>query len=102
MRHNENILQSPVHFAGTVAPFLIGWVIASLVVGLYSYRARESIRNAVIFTAGTWVIAVLIGAGLRATSFFHGDSPLTFVLVMLGFGLLFLVGWRAVATALTR
>ncbi|ODR82773.1 hypothetical protein BG842_17130 [Haladaptatus sp. W1] len=98
MRHNENILARPVYFAGTVAPFLIGWIIASLVVGLYSSRARRSVRSSVLFADGTWVIAALIGAGLRATSFFHGESPLTFVLVMLGFGLLFMTVWRLVAS----
>ncbi|GKZ13694.1 DUF3054 domain-containing protein [Haladaptatus sp. T7] len=98
MRHNENIIGNPGYFAGTVAPFLIGWIIASLVVGLYSSRARRSVRSSVLFADGTWVIAALIGAGLRATSFFHGESPLTFVLVMLGFGLLFMTVWRLVAS----
>lgn len=97
LRHHEHPVQNPLYFAGTVAPFLVGWVLASLVVGLYSYRARQSVRSSVLFAAGTWVVAALIGSALRATSYFHGESPLTFVLVMLGFGLLFVTVWRVVA-----
>jgi hypothetical protein len=36
---------------------------------------------------------------LRATSFFHGDSPLAFVLVVTGTGVVFLATWRATVAA---
>ncbi len=99
LRHHDPILQEPLYFAGTVAPFLIGWLIAALVSGLYSSRARRSILVSVLYADGTWIPAALIGAALRATSYFHGESPLTFVLVMLGFGILFLTVWRLLAGA---
>ncbi|KZN24085.1 hypothetical protein A4G99_06395 [Haladaptatus sp. R4] len=97
LRHHDPIFQEPLYFANTVAPFLIGWLISAFMVGLYSSRARRSIRTSVLFADGTWITAALIGAALRATSFFHGESPVSFVLVMLGFGILFLTVWRILA-----
>ncbi|WP_435153128.1 DUF3054 domain-containing protein [Haladaptatus sp. DFWS20] len=101
LRHNENPIATPLLFADTVAPFLIGWIIASLLVGAYSTQARQSVRDAVRFGGGAWIIASLIGAGLRATSLFHGDAPLSFVLVVTGIGLVFLVTWRGLVAAVT-
>ncbi len=102
LRHNENPIETPLLFADTVAPFLVGWIVASLLVGAYSKRARQSPRAAALFGGGTWIVASLIGAGLRATSLFHGDSPLSFVLVVTGIGLVFFVIWRGVVAVVTQ
>ncbi|WP_266076367.1 DUF3054 domain-containing protein [Haladaptatus caseinilyticus] len=101
LRHNANPIKSPLAFADTVAPFLIGWILASVLVGVYSKRARRSVRDAALLAGGTWVIASLIGAGLRATTVFHGDSPLSFVLVVMGLGLVAFVFWRGLVAAVT-
>ncbi|WP_049971039.1 DUF3054 domain-containing protein [Haladaptatus cibarius] len=101
LRHNTDPITSPLLFADTLAPFLIGWVVASLVLGTYSRRARRSLRDAALLGGGAWVVASLIGAGLRATSLFHGNSPLSFVLVVTGLGLVALVCWRGLAAAIT-
>lgn len=95
LRHNENPLALPLRFADTIAPFLIGWAIVAPLVGVYSPRARQSVRTAVLLTIGAWLGADIIGASLRATSFFHGNAPLSFVAVTFGVGGLFLGAWRA-------
>ncbi|SIQ96643.1 Protein of unknown function [Haladaptatus litoreus] len=101
LRHDVNPMETPLLFADTLAPFLIGWVVASLVLGAYSGRARRSLRDAALLGGGTWIIAALIGTGLRATSLFHGNSPLSFVLVVTGLGLVSVVIWRGLVAAVT-
>lgn len=101
LRHNESLVEAPVRFADTLAPFLVGWVAASLVVGAYSSRARSSVRSAVLVGGATWLVAVVVGATLRATDLFHGDAPLSFVAVVGGLGLVAFVTWRSVFAAVS-
>ncbi|WP_458206601.1 DUF3054 domain-containing protein [Haladaptatus sp. NG-SE-30] len=102
LRHNVNPIEMPMIFADTLTPFLIGWIIASLVFGTYGTRARRSVRDAVLLTGGAWIVAAGIGLAIRSTRYFHGSAPWTFAAVVTGFGLVFFVGWRAVATAAMR
>lgn len=101
LRHNENPIEVPLLFADTVAPFLVGWIVASVIVGAYSARAQRSVRDAALFGGGTWIVASLIGAGLRATPLFHGNAPLMFVAVVTGIGLVLFVVWRGLAAAVS-
>lgn len=78
----------------TALPFYIGWVLASLALGAYSRAARETPKRAALMAAGTWIVAALIGQGLRATSLFHGNFAITFALVSISVGCVLLVPWR--------
>jgi hypothetical protein len=96
LRHNESIVGAPLRFADTLAPFLVGWIAASLVVGAYGSRARRSVRGAALVGGATWLVAVVVGSALRSTDLFHGDAPLAFVAVVGGLGLVAFVAWRSV------
>lgn len=100
LRHGVHPVESPLIVADTIAPFLVGWVVAALVVGAYSPAATRSVRSAVVRVAGTWVVAAAIGLALRSTEFFHGGAPLSFALVVTGVGVASLSAWRAIATTL--
>lgn len=78
----------------TFAPFYIGWLLVALPAGLYGSGALSSPKRAGLLTLGAWAVADVIGQALRATAYFHGNAALTFALVALAFGGLFLVGWR--------
>lgn len=96
-RHNETGL---LRIADTIAPFFIGWVLASLAVGAYAPGATENPKTAAIRAGSTWLVAAAIGLLLRATSFFHGNSPWTFALVVTGLGLVAFVAWRVAVSVL--
>jgi len=100
LRHGINPVESPLVVADTAAPFLAGWVVAALAVGAYAPGATRSVRTAVVRVGGSWVLAAGIGLALRATPYFHGDSPLSFALVVTGIGVAFLAAWRATVAAL--
>lgn len=97
VNHGVNPISMPGHVAGTVAPFLVGWVVASLVAGAYAPDATRTVRTAVLRAVAAWVPAAAIGLTLRSTAFFHGDSPWTFALVVTGVGIVSFSAWRAFA-----
>ena len=96
LQHGYDILARPGRVVGTLIPFLVGWVLASVLAGVYAPTVYRSVRQTVARTVLAWVGAALVGQSLRATSLFHGDFALAFVLVSLGVGLVLLVPWRAV------
>ena len=57
------------------APFVIGWLVGAVVIGAYSAGAGESAKAAVPLGLRAWIVAALIGLGLRATVFVGGLTP---------------------------
>jgi hypothetical protein len=100
LQHNVNPVESPLVVADTIAPFFIGWVVASLAVGVYAADATGTVKMAVLRAASAWVLAAAIGLALRATALFHGNSPLSFALVVTSVGIVFFSTWRGLVAAL--
>lgn len=78
----------------TLVPFLIGWAIAGPLIGAYSAGAAESAKAAVPLAVRGWVLAAVIGLGLRWTPLFEGGVVLVFALVTLVTGAVALGVWR--------
>ncbi len=96
--HGYNPLVDVGRVAGTFAPFLIGWLLVATATGLYASDAPGTLANATLVTLLSWVAAVAIAQGLRATSVFHGGAALTFAVVSILVGGLLLTLWRTGAT----
>jgi hypothetical protein len=88
------VASNPGYLAATIAPFLLGWVIAAPLLGAYAPGAAESAKAAVPLALRSWLLADAIALGLRATPFVAGGVQLSFVLVSLGVGLVGLALWR--------
>jgi hypothetical protein len=97
VHHNgvEFVAANPGYLAATVAPFLVGWIVAAPVLGAYAPGAAESAKAAVPLALRSWVLADAVALGIRATSFVSGGVQLTFVAVSLVTGGLGLAVWRA-------
>lgn len=100
-QHYGYAIGDPLNFLDSLAPFVIGWTIAAIIGGLYTRDALLTPRRAVSWTLPAWILALLIGLGLRATPVFSGGVQLTFALVTLVVGGTLLVTWRALAAAVT-
>lgn len=85
LRHGIDPLTMPGRYLGTLAPFLIGWIVASYVFGAYGAKTLDDYRSAVVPALVAWFVGNTIGQGLRSTSLFHGGTELAFYLVMFGF-----------------
>jgi hypothetical protein len=85
LRHGNDPLASPFLYLDTLAPFLVGWVVAAYALGAYGPRVLEDARLAIGSALVAWFVGNAIGQALRASSLFHGGTELAFFLVMFGF-----------------
>ena len=69
----------PERAVGVYAPFLIGWAVGAVLIGAYSPGAAESAKAAIPLGLRAWVLAALIGFGLRWTPVFPGGLDPIFV-----------------------
>lgn len=98
LEHNIDPVSYTTRIAANAAPFVFGWLLVALVGGLYTPAATDSVRETLRRGIPAWFVAVVIAQTLRSTDFLPGNAPLSFVLVSLLFGGLFLLGWRVLAT----
>lgn len=95
---NHNSLTGAVALLETAAPFLLGWVVASVPIGAYSAGAAESAKAAVPLAIRSWIPAAVIGVAIRgAVQSAFDQGLLIFLLVMIVTGTVALGGWRWVA-----
>lgn len=92
--HGTAPLADPLYTAETIAPFLVGWLLVAPMLGVYTARVRESLVETALAVTIAWIVAALIGVGLRATPWLVGGAPPTFVLVTVVTGLATLLPWR--------
>jgi len=97
VHHNgvDFVAASPGYLFATVAPFVVGWVVAAPLLGAYAPGAAESSKAAVPLALRSWLLADAVALGLRATPFVSGGIQPSFVLVSLVTGGLGLAVWRA-------
>ena len=87
--HHEAL--SVLDALGTAAPFIVGWVAASTLLGGYS---KNAIETPVKTAASAWITG--IPAGLLVRSLLKGHLPeTTFVAISMAFTGIFLFGWRS-------
>ncbi|ADJ15033.1 DUF3054 domain-containing protein [Halalkalicoccus jeotgali] len=100
--HGTDPLADPFYTVETVAPFLLGWLLAAPMLGVYTARVRSSLVETLLSVGLAWIVAALIGVGLRATPWLVGGAPPAFVLVTVATGLATLLPWRVLVVALAR
>ena len=92
--HGITPLAEPLAALETVIPFLVGWFVMAALAGVYAPGVSSSVTRAARVTTVAWVAGVNVGLILRASSLFDGGAAWPFPLVITGFGLLVLGGWR--------
>lgn len=91
--HGTNPLAEPLGALEAIVPFAVGWLVVAGLAGLYRAGVADSVASTVRLTTVTWLAAANVGLILRVEAV--GDTAVSpFPLVITGFGLLVLVGWR--------
>lgn len=93
LSHGTNPLAQPVTSLEAITPFVIGWLVVAVVAGVYARPVASSVTRVARLTTVTWIAAANVGLILRQ-AVFADTAAWPFPLVMTGFGLLLLVGWR--------
>lgn len=102
LSHGVEPLAEPLVALETVVPFAVGWLAMAPLAGLYAPGVATSLATAVRVTTVAWVAAANVGLIMRASALFDGGASWPFPLVITGFGLLALVGWRGAYAAYVR
>ena len=99
LSHGVNPITRPLYALETIAPFVIGWLAVAALAGFYTRSSAVTVPGAARLTTVVWLGAANVGVILRWEAF---DTTATwpFPLVITGFGLLLLVGWRVGYAAL--
>lgn len=100
--HGIDPLSVPLYTAETLFPFLLAWLLVAPMLGVYTLGVRQSVTETALAVSTAWIVASLLGVGLRATPWLTGGAPLAFILVTIGTGLLTLLPWRLGVSALAR
>ncbi|WP_394742010.1 DUF3054 domain-containing protein [Natronococcus roseus] len=102
LSHGVDPVGEPLTALETVVPFAVGWLAMAPLAGLYAPGVAASPAHTVRLTTVAWVAAANVGLILRASALFDGGAVWPFPLVMTGFGLLALVGWRGAYAVYAR
>jgi hypothetical protein len=79
----------------TTLEFAAPWLIAGLWLGAFPQAEALSARAFMSRTFNTWLVAAPLGILVRAYVLGRAVVPTVFILATLGFGGLFVIGWRA-------
>ena len=78
----------------TAMPFALVWLPVGLWLGIFPRRVPVSPRSLLIRSLNTWLVAAPLGVILRAFLLGRAVIPTSFLVATLGFGGLFVLGWR--------
>jgi uncharacterized membrane protein len=98
LSHGYDPVADASRVAGTLAPFVIGWLLVAVAGSLYTREAVAVLRASVGRTVLAWALAVAIAQALRSTGAFPGNAAFTFALVSFAVGGGLLVAWRSAVT----
>lgn len=93
-RQHGGTLTEPLAAAETIAPFLLGWLVAAPLAGGYAPDVASSATRAARVTTVAWLAAANVGLLLRSSPLFEGGAAWPFTLVITGTGIAVLVAWR--------
>jgi hypothetical protein len=100
--HGYFFWEFPARTAVVLSPFVVAWLSVAVPAGLFRKRTLTSYRLTVLSLVPAWVCASILSAGVRRTALIPGNAPLSFLLVNLVFGTLFVGTWRLLATTWLR
>jgi len=89
----------PLGILVTTVPFLVGWFVVAPLAGAYSTPPTR--RTEPFYVIGVWVVAALVGLGIRSTNLFDGGAAPSFGFVMVVGGATVFILWRLVLVKLS-
>ncbi len=90
----DALLADPLIYVYAAGPFVLGWIIAAPLVGAYSPGGGSAPNSSIPLALRSWILAVLIGLGVRIVALPARGADLTFATVILLGGAIVLSVWR--------
>lgn len=102
LHHGGDPLADPLGALEAIVPFLIGWVLVSVLAGLYAKDVYAEPARVARYTTLCWVAGANLGLIIRSSPLFDGGGAYPFNLVITATGLVIFVLWRTVFAAVVR
>ena len=94
LSHDIDPVTEPLASIESMVPFLVGWLVISVLAGVYAHEIATSVARTARSTTVAWIAAANVGLIIRSTPLFDGGAVWPFNLVLTGTGLVVLLGWR--------
>jgi len=101
-KHGYFFWEFPARTAVILSPYVVAWACVALPAGLFKSQTLTSYRRTALAFVPAWVCVSILSSGVRRTALIPGNAPLSFLLVNVVFGLLFLGVWRVLVTTWLR
>lgn len=88
--------------AEAVVPFLAGYLLVALLLGIYESDWIDTRSRSLRTVAGAWCGGAGLGLVIRTSPAVEGSATWPFGLVVIGFGVLALLAWRLAVDAVSR
>ena len=79
----------------TAVEFAAPWVVAGWLLGAFPRGDKLTVRSLLTRSLNTWLVAAPIGILIRSYALGRAVIPTVFLVATLGFGGVFVLGWRA-------
>ena len=90
----EAIRADPTIYLLAAGPFVLGWFVSAPLVGAYSPGGGSAPNSSIPLAIRSWIPAVAVGLAVRVFAVPNRGAEVTFAVIMLVGGALFLSGWR--------
>ncbi|MXR52498.1 DUF3054 family protein [Halovenus sp. WSH3] len=95
--HGYVFWEAPARTVLITMPAVVGWLVVAVPAGLFVPSTVRNLKRLVPTVLVVWTGAALIAGLIRSTSLVPGNAPLTFLLVNIVFGAVFITPWRVAA-----
>jgi hypothetical protein len=99
-KHGYLFWEYPSRTLLLLSPLVFFWVVLALPAGLLRESSLATPRETAAKLLGVWLVVAILNGLLRRTVHIPGYAPPSFFAVSFVFGLLFVGGWRLLATKL--
>ncbi|MCQ4333315.1 DUF3054 domain-containing protein [Natronomonas sp. F2-12] len=90
----EAIRADPTIYLLAAGPFVLGWFVSAPLVGAYSPGGGSAPNSSIPLAIRSWILAVLVGLIVRTVALPGRGAAVSFTIVMLVGGTVFLSAWR--------
>ena len=90
----EQLQMEPTLYLFAAGPFVLGWLLCAPLVGAYSPGGGSAPNSSIPLAIRSWIPAVVVGLVVRVVAVPNRGAAVTFAVIMLVGGAVFLSGWR--------
>jgi hypothetical protein len=90
----EALRAEPTIYLLAAGPFVLGWLVCAPLVGAYSPGGGSAPNSSIPLAIRSWIPAVIVGMAVRVFALPSRGAAVTFAVVMLVGGTVFLSAWR--------